>query len=79
MPARIFCVIDGMHWIDDGSAQNWMERLVQVLRSTQLRILLTTTGRCFCLREEIPLEEALEIDGLGLSGPEDMTVEFEDE
>ncbi|KAI1877845.1 uncharacterized protein JN550_000027 [Neoarthrinium moseri] len=53
MPNRLFCVIDGVHLVDDRSTENYMGELITVLANERLRVLFTTTGRSPTLRREI--------------------------
>ncbi|KAI1866983.1 hypothetical protein JX265_007559 [Neoarthrinium moseri] len=53
MPDRVFCVIDGVHLVDDRSTEKYMGELITVLANERLRVLFTTTGRSPTLRREI--------------------------
>lgn len=53
----VFCVIDGLHWLDSTSTDVPLAELLHVLRKDNLRVLVTTSGRCGCLLEEFEREE----------------------
>lgn len=59
----VFCVIDGMHWLDDKSTDNPLRVLVESLRaSNKVRLLFTTSGRSACLRGALRDVEVLVMD-----------------
>ena len=62
MPNGILCVLDGLQWLDDMSTNERLEELIQVLRGSKLKLLLTTTGRSASLRQVIPLPETMMVD-----------------
>ncbi|KAF2432109.1 hypothetical protein EJ08DRAFT_648471 [Tothia fuscella] len=62
MPTTVFVVLDGLHWLDDGSTIEPLQELFGTLRRGQLRVLLTTTGRSACLVNEISSAETLRLD-----------------
>lgn len=45
----VFCVIDGLHWLDSRSTDRPLAQLLQVLRKDSMRVLFTTSGRSGCL------------------------------
>lgn len=49
LPRTTFCIIDGLHWLDDQGTETALEQLVECLRDEKLRVLFTTTGRAGCL------------------------------
>ncbi|KAI0448306.1 hypothetical protein F5B21DRAFT_498008 [Xylaria acuta] len=66
MPDTIFCVIDGLHWLDDRSTDRCLEELVQAMRGTKLRVLFTTTGRSACLRQKLSTDETHRVETIDL-------------
>lgn len=53
----VFCVIDGLHWLDARSTDIPLAQLVHVLRKDGLRVVFTTSGRSGCLLDEAQREE----------------------
>lgn len=62
VPPRLMCVIDGLHWADDGTTDLYMTEFVGVLRRSGFKVLLTTSGRASCLLDVIDKSEALHLD-----------------
>ncbi|KEZ43260.1 hypothetical protein SAPIO_CDS4959 [Scedosporium apiospermum] len=60
MPPGAVCVIDGLHWLDDGTTEWYIRDLINVLRESGLKVLLTTSGRASCLRDVVPPDEVLD-------------------
>ncbi|KAG8169420.1 hypothetical protein KVR01_000165 [Diaporthe batatas] len=54
---RLVCVIDGVHWLDDRSADLMFAALIDTLRTSRIKTLLTTTGRSACLRRRLSFSE----------------------
>ncbi|KAF5132765.1 hypothetical protein E5D57_003385 [Metarhizium anisopliae] len=59
LPDVVFCVIDGLHWLDDTSTDKYLKELIHLLRGGKLKVLFTTSGRSACLREELSSSETL--------------------
>ncbi|KAK5625865.1 hypothetical protein RRF57_001581 [Xylaria bambusicola] len=57
MPDTLFCIIDGLHWLDDESTTRCLEELVRTMRGSKMRVLFTTTGRSTCLRQQLLKDE----------------------
>ena len=64
IPDQVFCVIDGLHWIDDRSTKRCLKELIHALGGIKFKTLFVTTGRSPCLREEIPVSETLSISSV---------------
>jgi len=62
MPDKVFCIIDGVHWLDDRSSEGLLTDLIRTLRESGFRVLLTTSGRSPSLRESTAEEEALTLE-----------------
>ncbi|KAH8170875.1 phytanoyl-CoA dioxygenase family protein [Sarocladium implicatum] len=62
---KVFCVVDGMNWLDDRRTQGYIQQLVEVLRTCGFRVLLTTSGRAAALRQATTKQEALLVDNIG--------------
>ncbi|KAI1744782.1 hypothetical protein F4680DRAFT_405956 [Xylaria scruposa] len=77
MPDTILCVIDGLHWLDDRSTDRCLEELIQAMRCTKLRVLLTTTGRSACLRQQLNTSEMYCIETMN-SKDSDWSLDRED-
>ncbi|KAL1847380.1 hypothetical protein Daus18300_013965 [Diaporthe australafricana] len=62
--ATVFCIIDGLHLMDDARVEQSLRLFLQQLRSGdgKLRVLFTTSGRSACLSKELKIEETLVID-----------------
>lgn len=60
----VYCIIDGLHVLDYRRIQPPLANLLGRLRSggDKLRVLFTTSGRSFCLGQEIKAGENLFID-----------------
>ncbi|KAH0598309.1 hypothetical protein MHUMG1_03606 [Metarhizium humberi] len=65
LPEKVFCVIDGLHWLDDTSTERYLKELIHLLRGSKLKTLFTTTGRAPCLREELSVSETLVLKTFG--------------
>ncbi|KAK1565859.1 uncharacterized protein LY79DRAFT_481174, partial [Colletotrichum navitas] len=61
MPGPVFCIIDGLHWLNDTSTDNCLPEFIRVLRGVRLKVVLSTTRRSVVLRNEIPRSETLYI------------------
>lgn len=44
VPRKVFCVIDGIQWLDDKSTSAVLAQLIQSLQDGRMKILFTTTG-----------------------------------
>ncbi|KAK1990491.1 hypothetical protein LX36DRAFT_526956, partial [Colletotrichum falcatum] len=53
MPGPVFCIIDGLHWLNDKSTDNCLPEFIRFLRGGGLKVLLSTTGRSVVLRNEV--------------------------
>ncbi|KID95840.1 hypothetical protein MAJ_08236, partial [Metarhizium majus ARSEF 297] len=62
LPDGVFCVIDGLHWLDDTSTEKYLKELIHFLRGSKLKVLLTTSGRSACLREELSVSDTFVLD-----------------
>lgn len=62
----VFCVIDGLQWLDDKGTDAPLAQLVTALRHDRLRVLLTTSGRSGCLLEHLERDEILVLDDLAI-------------
>lgn len=61
----VFCVIDGLHWLDDKSTSESLALLVETLRyNSKLRVLFTTSGRSSCLLDDIDRDEMFSVTGM---------------
>ncbi|KAI7772941.1 hypothetical protein LA080_012971 [Diaporthe eres] len=60
----VFCIIDGLHVLDYRSIQRPLTLLLARLRKGghKLRVLFTTSGRSYCLGQEIQAHENLTIE-----------------
>jgi hypothetical protein len=65
LPDKVFCIIDGLHWLDDRNTEKYLKDLIHTLRGGKFKTLFTTTGRAPCLREEISVSEALHMEAIG--------------
>lgn len=60
IPDHVYCVVDGIHWIDDRNTEQYLTELVRMLReSGKFKVLFTTSGRAATLLEEIEVEETI--------------------
>lgn len=57
MPDKVFCVIDGLHWIDDNTSKRLLEDIVGVLRNGRFKTLFTTSGRAPSLKDKLKAAE----------------------
>lgn len=62
VPYKVFCVIDGMHWIDDSSSSVFVQDLLKALRNDKFKVLFTTSGRSPSLREHLGRGEAYRVE-----------------
>ncbi|TID05182.1 hypothetical protein CH35J_001997 [Colletotrichum higginsianum] len=59
MPGSVFCIIDGLHWLNDRSTDDRLPELLKVLRGGKLKVLLSTSGRSVVLRDELSRSETV--------------------
>jgi hypothetical protein len=57
IPSTTYCVVDGLHWLDDRSTEKPLEAFLDVLRHEKVRVLFTTNGRSACLHDKLTVEE----------------------
>lgn len=57
MPYKVFCIIDGMYWIDDSSSSVFVQDMLKALRNDKFKVLFTTSGRSPSLREHLKPDE----------------------
>lgn len=60
----VFCVIDGLHWLDSSSTDALLAELLDLMRNEHLRVLFTTSGRSGCLHENLMREETCGVQDL---------------
>lgn len=60
----VFCVIDGIHWLDGGGTDEPLAQLLTALRNDRLRVFFTTCGRSGCLLEHLERDETLVVGDL---------------
>ncbi|KAF2464831.1 uncharacterized protein BDR25DRAFT_271045 [Lindgomyces ingoldianus] len=59
LPGKLFCVIDGLQWLDDASTSSFLAQFVEMLRRDNFKVLITTTGQSQCLLDCLTREELL--------------------
>lgn len=62
LPGPVFCIIDGLHWLNDRTTDTYLTELIRILREDKLKVLLSTTGRCLVLRDELSRSETLYVE-----------------
>lgn len=60
----VFCVIDGLHWLDGKDTDAPLAQLVTTLRHDRLRVFFTTCGRSACLLDHLERDETFSLDDL---------------
>jgi hypothetical protein len=55
----VFCILDGLQWLEHASTRNNMRKLLEVLRHNNLHVLYITTGSVASLRDTISKDETL--------------------
>jgi hypothetical protein len=70
MPATVYIIIDGLHWLDDSSTECLLEKLIASLRKrgNGFRVLLTTSGRSGVLLEQMSIDEVMRVQNDSLQG-----------
>ncbi|KAK4184800.1 hypothetical protein QBC35DRAFT_440674 [Podospora australis] len=63
---KIFCIIDGLHWLEDRSTDELLTDFVEVMRRSRMKVLFTTSGRAPSLRESVSAEDTLVVDTFDL-------------
>lgn len=53
----VFCVIDGLHWLDGEGTDAPLAQLLTALRHDRLRVFFTTCGRSACLLDYLERDE----------------------
>lgn len=72
MPAKMVCVVDGLHWIDDRRTEPYLKQLVEALKSTKFNVLLTSSGRVASLRQCVADEDTLVVENFHLKSDEEL-------
>jgi hypothetical protein len=72
---QILCVIDGLHWLDDRSANSILMDLVKTLRQAKVKVLFTTSGRSACLRQVVDRTETLQVGRFDMRGSDTIVSE----
>lgn len=62
----VFCVIDGLHWLDGRDTDAPLAQLVTTLRHDRLRVFFTTCGRSACLLDQLDRDEIFSLDDLAI-------------
>lgn len=63
----VFCVVDGLHWLDGEATDACLAQLLTTLRQHKLRVLFTTSGRSGCLLDHLERDEILIADDLAIT------------
>jgi len=63
LPRKVYCVIDGLNWLDDSSTAARLKAFVEILRHDKLKVLFTCSGSSRCLLEKLSREELIILDG----------------
>lgn len=71
----VFCVIDGLHWLDGAGTDEPLAQLLRALRNDRLRVFFTTCGRSGCLLEHLERDETLVVGDL--SALRDVPYDFD--
>ncbi|KAL8365015.1 hypothetical protein RB595_004025 [Gaeumannomyces hyphopodioides] len=63
MPRTVFCVVDGLNWVDDWSAERYVTDVLRTLggKSSRLKVLYTTTGRCAALSDALDPSDTAQV------------------
>lgn len=67
LSTTVFCVIDGLHWLDGKDTDAPLAHLATTLRHDKLRVLLTTCGRSACLIDHLERDETFVVDDFAAS------------
>lgn len=62
LPGKMYCVIDGVQWLDDSSTSICMTELVALLRLENFKVLFTTSGSSRSLLETLERNELILLD-----------------
>lgn len=60
----VFCVIDGLHWLDGDGTDAPLAQLLTALRHDRLRVFFTTCGRSTCLLDYLERDETISMGDL---------------
>ncbi|KAJ4290404.1 hypothetical protein N0V90_010620 [Kalmusia sp. IMI 367209] len=60
---RLYCVIDGLQWLDDSGTSRYLAEFVEILRHEKLKVLFTTSGPSRCLLECLSRDELVLLEG----------------
>lgn len=58
-PGTVYCVVDGLHWLDDKTTDVTLAQLVDCLRGGRMKVLFTTSGRSGCLLDGLESEKTM--------------------
>lgn len=62
VPPGTLCVIDALHCLDHRETESYLRQLVCILRSSTMKVLFTTSGRCAALAKEMTRGEIKSVD-----------------
>lgn len=62
LPGTVFCVVDGLQWLDSRRVNKYVAQLVELFRSDKLKVLLTSAGQVRCLSQVLRRSELLIMD-----------------
>ncbi|KAH8900655.1 hypothetical protein GQ53DRAFT_801186 [Thozetella sp. PMI_491] len=69
----VFCIVDGLQWLENDTTQVHLQRLVRILRGSPLRVLFISAGTPRSLRDIFTRDETLVEENLkGDSSREDI-------
>jgi hypothetical protein len=71
LPHPVFCVLDGVQCLEHAGTEQYLRRLIDILRKSDLNVLYLTTGTCRSLRDAIPLKEMVTEEDLRSGGQEE--------
>jgi hypothetical protein len=64
MPKGVYVVLDGLHWLEDQSAESFLRAWIRTLKNSKLKVLFTSSGRSAVLRDELSDDEAFLIEDM---------------
>jgi hypothetical protein len=63
LPGKVFCVIDGLQWLDNRRTSNFLTQFVDLLREGNMKVLLATIGESRSLLRVLAKSELLLLGG----------------
>lgn len=62
LPGTVFCVVDGVQWLDSRRVNKYVAQFIEVLRCGKLKLLFTSAGQVRCFSQALRRSELLVLE-----------------